>query len=377
MSNDKCFFGTNTGVILSGAVIGAVAAILVHLHNPGNMGICVACFSRDIAGALGLHRFAPAQYLRPELSGFVLGALGSALLSKEFKPRAGSAAVVRFVLGICAAIGTLVFLGCTWRVFLRLGGGDANALYGILGLVLGIGLAVVFMKRGYGLGRSKPAPWALGWVMPVLAVSLVALLLWDPKLGPVDPDNNRIGPVFATPAGKGPGGMHAIWYWALAGGLLIGFLAQRSRFCTVGALRNIMAIRDLHLFYGVVALVVVNAAVNLGLRQFKWGFEGQPFAHTQTLWNILGMALAGVAFTLGGGCPGRQFILAGEGDSDAGVFCLGMIGGTALAHNFALVSSPTTANMAGGPGPAGQAAVIGGLIVCAVIGLTMREPKEV
>jgi len=375
MSNDKCFFGTNTGVILSGAIIGALAAVLVKLGNPGNMGICVACFSRDISGALGLHRFAPAQYLRPELSGFVLGALAAALLSKEFKPRTGSAAVVRFVLGVCAAIGTLVFLGCTWRVFLRLGGGDANALYGILGLALGIGLAVVFMKKGYSLGRNRPAPWALGWVMPVLAVALVALLLWDPKLG-LDADKNPIGPLFATEKDKGPGGAHAMWYLALAGGLLIGSLAQRSRFCTVGALRNIMVMRDLHLFYGVLALVAANAAANVALKQFNWGFEGQPIAHTQTLWNILGMVLAGLAFTLGGGCPGRQFILAGEGDSDAGVFCLGMIGGTALAHNFALVSAPTTAQAAGGPGPAGQAAVIGGLIVCAVIGLAMREPKE-
>ena len=375
MSNERCFFGTNTGVILAGAVIGAVAAVLVKLGNPGNMGVCVACFSRDIAGALGLHRFGPAQYLRPELSGFVLGALASALLLKEFKPRTGSAAVVRFVLGICAAIGTLVFLGCTWRVFLRLGGGDANALYGILGLVLGIGVAVVFMKRGYSLGRSRPAPWALGWVMPVLAVLLVALLLWDPKLG-LDADKNPTGPIFATAAGKGPGSMHAIWYWALAGGLLIGFLAQRSRFCTVGALRNIFVMQDLHLFNGVAALVVANAAVNVALSQFKWGLEGQPFAHTQTLWNVLGMVLAGLAFTLGGGCPGRQFILAGEGDSDAGVFCLGMIGGTALAHNFALVSAVAKDGSPGGPGPAGQAAVIGGLIVCAIVGLAMREPKE-
>ena len=34
------------------AVIGALAALLVKFGNPGNMGICVACFTRDIAGAL-------------------------------------------------------------------------------------------------------------------------------------------------------------------------------------------------------------------------------------------------------------------------------------------------------------------------------------
>ena len=39
------------------------------------MGICVACFERDIAGAIGLHRAAVVQYIRPEIIGFVLGSL--------------------------------------------------------------------------------------------------------------------------------------------------------------------------------------------------------------------------------------------------------------------------------------------------------------
>jgi hypothetical protein len=51
------------------------------------MGICVACMERDIAGALGLHRAALVQYIRPEIIGFVLGALIAALLFREFKPR--------------------------------------------------------------------------------------------------------------------------------------------------------------------------------------------------------------------------------------------------------------------------------------------------
>ncbi|WP_281175483.1 hypothetical protein [Desulfobacter vibrioformis] len=37
------------------------------------MGICVACFERDIAGAIGLPRAGVVQYIRPEIIGFVLG----------------------------------------------------------------------------------------------------------------------------------------------------------------------------------------------------------------------------------------------------------------------------------------------------------------
>jgi uncharacterized protein len=80
--------------------------------------------------------------------------------------------------------------------------------------------------------------------------------------------------------------------------------------------------------------------MNLILGQFHPGFEGQPIAHTNYLWNFVGMILAGLAFALAGGCPGRQFFLSGEGDLDAGVFVLGMIIGAAFAHNFALASSP-------------------------------------
>jgi len=50
--------------------------------------------------------------MRPEIIGFVLGALIAAYLFKEFRPRAGSAPLVRFILGAFAMIGALVFIGC-------------------------------------------------------------------------------------------------------------------------------------------------------------------------------------------------------------------------------------------------------------------------
>ena len=52
----KNVFATRWGIIAVGAVIGVLAALLQKLGNPANMGICVACFERDMAGALGLHR---------------------------------------------------------------------------------------------------------------------------------------------------------------------------------------------------------------------------------------------------------------------------------------------------------------------------------
>lgn len=95
----KNLFATRWGIIVTGALIGVIAALLQYMGNPGNMGICVACFVRDITGALGLHRANVVQYLRPEISGFVIGSLAASLFFKEFRPRGGSAPIIRFMLG--------------------------------------------------------------------------------------------------------------------------------------------------------------------------------------------------------------------------------------------------------------------------------------
>ena len=53
------------GIIVTGAVIGLIAVALVFLGNPKNMGFCIACFLRDIAGATKLHSAPIVQYFRP------------------------------------------------------------------------------------------------------------------------------------------------------------------------------------------------------------------------------------------------------------------------------------------------------------------------
>jgi YedE family putative selenium metabolism protein len=362
------FFASRWGIILAGAVIGVLAPLLQKLGNPPNMGICVACFERDIAGALGLHRASVVQYLRPEIIGFVLGAMIAAYLFGEFKARAGSAPIVRFFLGVFAMIGALAFLGCPWRALLRLAGGDLNAILGLAGLTTGIAIGVWFLKSGYNLGRATRTYTAVGWIMPLFMLGLLLLRIFQPQF-------SKDGPIFFSQSG--PGSLHAPLLISLGFGLIIGFLAQRTRFCTMGAIRDVILIRDFHLISGVGALLVVAFIMNLILGQVHFGFAGQPIAHSSYLWNFLGMTLAGLAFALAGGCPGRQLFLSGEGDGDAAVFVLGMIVGAAFSHNFALAGSPDKVVegvvQTGGLTPAGMIAVVLGLIICIAIGFTMRE----
>ena len=349
---------------LTGVVVGILAPVLVKLGNPGNMGVCVACFTRDTAGALGLHRAAAVQYIRPEIIGMVLGATIAAWSAGEWRARGGSSPLVRYIMGVIAAIGALVFLGCPWRAFLRIGGGDWNAVVGVLGFAAGIWAATFFLRRGYSLGRSRPMAPVAGWIMPTAMIGLLVLLLAAPLFGR-DADGNPVGPIFFS--ASGPGSQHAAWWISLLAALVIGFLGQRSRFCSVGAFRNLFMLRDTKLFTGVIALIASAAVTNLALGQFHPGFAGQPIAHTDGLWNFMGMLLSGLAFALGGGCPGRQLFLSGEGDTDAAVFIFGLLTGTAVAHNFNLASS------AAGPSPYGPAAVIIGLVIVVILGLTMRD----
>jgi len=117
MTTVKNFFASRWGIVSAGVFVGVFAPLLQKWGNPGNMGICVACMERDIAGALGLHRAALVQYIRPEIIAFVLGAFIAALLFREFKPRGGSSPIIRFFLGFFAMVGVLVFIvvGFTMR----------------------------------------------------------------------------------------------------------------------------------------------------------------------------------------------------------------------------------------------------------------------
>ncbi|MFO8111877.1 MAG: YedE family putative selenium transporter, partial [Desulfosalsimonadaceae bacterium] len=232
------------------------------------------------------------------------------------------------------------------------------------GLAAGIWIGTLFLKNGYSLGRAKSFPRAAGWILPIIMAGFLVLLL----MNPATEGEGKSGVLFYATAG--PGAMYAPLWVSLGIGLLIGFMAQRSRFCTMGAIRDLVLFKQVHLFSGALALIAFAFIANLMLGQFNPGFENQPVAHTSHAWNALGMVLAGLAFALAGGCPGRQLFLSGEGDGDAAIFVIGMVVGAAFSHNFGLASSPA------GVGPHGIAAVIIGLIVCGCIGFTMKEYRQ-
>lgn len=349
MSNKKAYIG----IVATGAVIGAVAVILVALGNPKNMGFCVACFLRDIAGATKLHSAAIVQYFRPEVVGLVIGSMAMALIGKEFSPKGGSAPVTRFFLGAFVMIGALVFLGCPLRMVLRLGGGDLNALVGLVGFASGILIGIFFLNKGFSLKRTYKLPTSEGFTFPVALVLLFALFLAVPSLF-----------VFSE---KGPGSMHAPILIALIAGLVVGAICQKSRMCMVAGIRDLVLFKDWKLMLGFVTIIITALIGNLLTNNFHLGFSGQPIAHSAHLWNFMGMLIVGLGSVLLGGCPLRQLILTGEGNTDSAVTVLGYIVGAAFAHNFGLVGTAASAESAGGPSINGKIAVMVGLAFMLIV----------
>ncbi|MDD5747001.1 MAG: YedE family putative selenium transporter, partial [Candidatus Omnitrophica bacterium] len=250
-------------------------------------------------------------------------------------------------------VGALMFLGCPLRMVLRLAAGDLNAFVGLLGFTGGIGIGCLYLKAGFTLSRSQALPKINGWFMPILMTGLLALLILKPGFL-----------FFST---QGPGSKHAALGFSLGAGLIVGAAAQRSRLCFAAGIRDTFLLKNPHLMIGFVAILGAAFFANLAVHQFHPGFANQPIAHTSHLWNFLGMLLVGLCAVLLGGCPLRQLVLSGEGNTDAAVTVLGMFAGAALCHNFLAAASPN------GPTVNGQIAVIAGIIFCLVIGYAHRE----
>jgi YedE family putative selenium metabolism protein len=341
---------------LSGALLGVFGVMLSVWGNPENSGICVSCFIENSAGALGMHGNVRLQYLRPELIGFVIGAFGSALLAREFRSRGGSAPLFRFAAGFFLIVGCAVFIGCPIKLFLRFAAGDMTALSGILGLVAGVWGGLKGLSQGVELGRPAPAaaPAGSGLLSPLFFTLLLVFMFASPP--------------FLIASEKGSSAQHAPMLVSLGAGLLLGAFAQRTRFCITGSVRDILLMgRRAPLLWGGGAFVASAVIVNLVSGRFNPGFAGQPGSHQEYLWSFLGMALVGWLSVLIGGCPFRQLVKSGEGDSDAALAVAGMFLGGALVQAWNLAA--TSAGVPAG----GKIAVLAGFALLFGASLFIRN----
>ncbi len=145
-------------------------------------------------------------------------------------------------------------------------------------------------------------------------------------------------------------------------GLLLGYLAQRSRICFIGGLRDFLLVRDTELLKGAIVFFVTawlafSAADAAGLLNLGTAASGAPvsaidaiipdltarLASTKlSVWVIALLAGAGVGLfsTLANGCPTRQHVLAAQGLRDSRFYLAGFYAGVII---FYLVTKPLLA----------------------------------
>jgi YedE family putative selenium metabolism protein len=320
--------------ILTGAVIGLGAVLLSYYGNPPNTGLCISCFMRNVVGAIGLHDNVRLQYIRPEIIAIVLGSFIFSIATKGFKVTSGSSPMLRFFVGILLIIGCSVFIGCPLKMILRVSAGDLSALTGVAGLAAGVWAGLLFLERGFRLGDQIEAPRANGFIIPIFMAVLLVFLLMKPP--------------FVNFSIKGSASLHAPIWISLLIGMIIGVLARLTGFCVTGGLARLFlwgpkevygCPKSSGLLIAIGIFFVTALAANYFTGQFNPGFHGQPSSNESYLWNGLGMGLVGFGSVIIKGCPLRQLVLSGQGDTDAGAAVLGMFAGGMLVQKWGIAGT--------------------------------------
>ncbi len=343
-NNFKTLILKNIWILITGFLFG-ISALLLTVDffdlggtNPANMGICSACFIRDTSGGFGLHSVANLSYIRPEIIGLVTGAFFLSLLTKKFKTGDITSPASRLVLGAIMMFGALFFLGCPLRMVLRLAGGDLNALLGLLGLLVGIFVGVMFKNKGTNLDNSMPKS-----VDDNQDLENIKLLATKNFEGFIFPVLIIFAFVMTIVTGGYADSTQAPVWMAFILAFVLGGVAFKSRFCTVGAFRNAMLYKSFWLLAGVGILFVTLLIGNIATGNFNLGFDNQPVAHTNHFLNFIGLFIVGWTATLLSGCPLRQLVKAGSGNLNAVITLVGLFVGGGLAHTFKIATSPSGA----------------------------------
>ncbi len=124
-------------------------------------------------------------------------------------------------------------------------------------------------------------------------------------------------------------------------GILVGYLAQRSRFCSIGGFRDYFLARDTYLLKGYFG-VLIGAGIGFAVFKFMGGsVPNYPLGmDLPPVMLLIVMIVGGIGLgfcsVLAGGCPTRQHVMAAEGKESAVFYLVGFYIGIVY---FLLVTS--------------------------------------
>lgn len=136
-------------------------------------------------------------------------------------------------------------------------------------------------------------------------------------------------------------------------GLLIGYLAQRSGYCSIGGFRDYFLFRHTRILSGFLTLIVASFFGYLlfwfltpaAMEHFFWAATSNPWSPVPgapsglvpaayLIFAVIPGFFVGFICVLLGGCPIRQTVMASEGSYKAGFFFLGMCVGSIIFAAF-------------------------------------------
>jgi uncharacterized membrane protein YedE/YeeE len=111
-------------------------------------------------------------------------------------------------------------------------------------------------------------------------------------------------------------------------GLLIGYLGQRSRFCTISGIRDYIMLKDSFRFKGLVGLIIggtigffvfhlAGGAIN------NYPLGGDIISSGILIATVIGGIGLGFFSVFAEGCPFRQHVMAAEGKQSAWLYLAG------------------------------------------------------
>ncbi|MCL1885723.1 MAG: YeeE/YedE family protein [Dehalococcoidia bacterium] len=141
--------------------------------------------------------------------------------------------------------------------------------------------------------------------------------------------------------------MLASWKIGLATlviGAIVGYLGQRSRFCTISGIRDFFLVKDSYRLKGLIGIVIGGvlgfALVNKfggSLEYFSnpGGWEFMPMLRNGldvapailVPISAIGAFLMAYFSVMAEGCPFRQHVMAGEGRSSGIIYIIGLVAG--------------------------------------------------
>lgn len=287
----------------AGAMAFALANVLMAAYARG-LGVFpqMSMWGASIYNAIGIQTQAPFYPVTPVLSdihsminfGILLGVLGAALLSQEFKFRADSPSgyAQGFLGGVLMGFGTVLTPPCNVGGF-----GTAIMAFSLSGFLMAVGL----VPGAYLGGRI------LLW-QAVRSVSSLDLEKAAKKPGPPERSSGRqplLGSLFFIFLFVAAGLYAALGKPKFSGlllfGALFGIIFQRSRLCFASAFRDIFITRDTRLLRWIVISLVVGMA-GFGILKSRGFVAADHFVFPAGIHTVVGGFIFGIGMVLAGGC---------------------------------------------------------------------------